>query len=189
MLAVAASPTDNAPEARAYLKLNFGGSRDLPRNFHYGLRLDRDSRYTQLPVALMQMDMSSSGTLDTQLNGMTLMRRSLIANQSEGGAEATAYTAADWGLIVLGAAGVGYAGYEVSKSDDEPTNGGGGSTTGGSTTGGSTTGGSTTGGSTTGLPLLGLAELDRLSNSERASSEYREWLDGGTGQMGDLEAR
>lgn len=241
MLAGAASPTDNVPEARAYLNFDFGGTRALPRNFHYGLRLDRDSRYATIPVPFMQLDFDAKGTLKSHLNGMPVMRRSLIATQGEiaaEGAEAAAadasanagfeaaateaapadaagsevaaegaaesipveevgaeagataaYTAADWGLIALGAAGVAYAGYEVSKSsDDAPAGSGGGSTGGGSTTGGSTTGGSTSGSPLGGI-LLGLSDMEKLGrNSSNPSREYIEWLDGGTGHMGDLEA-
>jgi hypothetical protein len=82
----------------------------------------------------------------------------------------------------------------------------GGSTTGGSTTGGSTTGGSTTGGSTTGSttggttggPTGGITGgilggitgapgfSGRDSSAQHGSSEYQDWLDGGTGHMGDL---
>lgn len=204
MLATAAGPADNAPSTRAYFNYQFGGARNLPSNFHYGLRLDRDSTLAYAPV--MQFDLSDRGTLDARLNGLSLLRRNLVAKQDEAASGAdtaaagggTAYTAADWGLIVLGAAGVAYAGYEVSKSDETPStagsNSGGsttGSSTGGSTGGGNTTGGSTTGGSTTGgLPLLSMAELDRHgAQAERMSREYSEWLDGGSGQMGDLAAR
>ena len=254
MLAVAASPTDNAPEARAYMNFEFGGQRVLPRNFHYGLRLDRDRRYSALPVPFMQMDFDAQGNVKTHLNGMYLMRRSLIATQDEaaaGGAESvaadasaeasvdaaaaeaapadaavaeaapadaaasdpfatetaaaeaapetipveggeaaaaegTAYTAADWGLIVLGAAGVAYAGYEVSKSDDDSAAAASGNSTGG----GGTTGGGATGGLLGGLLLGGSTMMEKLSqaNNTNMAREYVEWLDGGSGHMGDLEA-
>ena len=257
MLAVAAGPANNAPEARVYMNFDFGGAQVLPRNFHYGLRLDRDRRYSAIPVPFMQMDFDAQGNLKTHLNGMYLMRRSLIATQDEaaaGGAETvaadaaaeaapvdaagaeaapadaaaveaapadaaadpfattepaadtaatetipveggeaaaaegTAYTAADWGLIVLGAAGVAYAGYEVSKSDDDSSAASGNSTGGGGTTGGGTTGGGSTGGLLGGL--LGLSDLEKLGrvNNTNMAREYVEWLDGGSGHMGDLEA-
>ncbi|HVT34389.1 MAG TPA: hypothetical protein VHE37_02310 [Nevskiaceae bacterium] len=217
MLAAAAGPADSRPETRAYFSYGFG-AHQLPSNFHYGLRLDQDSRYAAPGTpAVMQVDMSGDGTLNARLNGVNLLSRNFSANQEEGAtaAAATSYSVADWGLIVLGAAGVGYAGYEVSKShkDDSSsssttgTSTGGGSTTGnsttggsttggllgggvlggGSTTGGSTTGGSTTGGSTTG-GVLGLAEYGAQSEASYHTRDYQEWLDGGTGQMGDLRS-
>ena len=213
MLAGASGSADNRPETRAYFNLGFGGASQLPSNFHYGLRLDQDRRYAPANApAVMQFDMSGSGMLNARLNGVKLLQRNLSANQEEGAAVATTtWSAADWGLIILGVAGVGYAGYEVSTSHKDSgsttttgsstggnTTGGNttggllgtgllGTSTGGSTTGGSTTGGSTTGGGLLGTGLLGFAEVDAPSQVTRQSPEYQEWLDGGTGHMGDLE--
>ena len=64
---------------------------------------------------------------------------------------------------------------------------------GGGTTG-TPTGGTTTGGTPTGGLLGGLLGTFRTTThgglaETRNSAEYQEWLDGGTGQMGDLSAR
>ncbi|HVT34388.1 MAG TPA: hypothetical protein VHE37_02305 [Nevskiaceae bacterium] len=219
MLASAASRDESQPEARAYMNLSFGGNAALPKNFHYGMRLDYDHRFVSHPMPpMLQMDFTDNGFSDARFNGLPFVRRYYL-NQAEGAVAAGAagagtastVTVVDWTLLAAGAAGLGVAGYEVSsnsKSDTAPatsgtsTGGGsntgnstggsttGGSTTGGSTTGGSTTGGSTTGGSTTGGSttggLLGFAEYGPQAEATRHTAEYQEWLDGGTGQMGDL---
>ena len=195
MLAAAATP-DSRPETRAYFNLGFGGARELPSSFHYGLRLDQDRRFAPANApAVMQFDVSGAGVVDARLNGLNLLRRDLSANQEEGAAVATTtWSAADWGLIVLGVAGVGYAGYEVAGSHQDsgttsPSSSGGGTTAGGNTAGGGTTGGGTSGnplGGLTGLTTGGLTDIAGAAGDERTSREYQEWLDGGTGHMGDL---
>lgn len=116
------------------------------------------------------------------------------AEAEEAPAEATeggfmSYSAIDWGLLALGAVGVGMAVSETIGGEESPD------TAATSTTGSSTTGGSTTGIPTTGVPTtggvvpLGLASGLTVTYSELSeeSRERLEWLDGGTGHMGDLE--
>lgn len=242
MLAYAAGPADASLESRAYVNFNFGGDRALPRNFHYGLRLDYDQRFLPAAVpSVLQVDFNRAGFNTARLNGLPFMYREYALNQVEtiavGAAAASSTVVVDFTLLAIGAVGVGVAGAAaIDNADDDgsPTSGssaggstaGGGTTgtttgdttgsttgsttgnttgsttgsttgnttgntTGGSTTGGGTTGGSTTGGSTTGGGLtgglLGLSMTEhQRADGERASPEYIEWLDGGSGQMGDL---
>jgi hypothetical protein len=241
MLASAASRDESQPEARAYMNFNFGGARALPKNFHYGMRLDYDHRFVSHPMPpIVQMDFNSYGFSDARVNGLPFIRRVYALNQTEvatipvavgagAGTAVAATTVVDWTLLAVGAAGLGVAGYQAAdnaKSDETTTvaSGGsaaggstsgsatgstsgsatgstsgsttggdtaGGSTSGGSTsggtTGGDTSGGSTSGGSTSG-GLLGFAEYRNMSEATRHTAEYQEWLDGGTGHMGDLAA-
>lgn len=113
----------------------------------------------------------------------------------------------DLSLLVVGVAGIGYLIYEVAQNDDSKaetppaTTGGllggllGGTTTGGllggllgggtgGTTGG-TTGSTTTGGLLGGL--LGGGGYTSIRVSADRDVERLNWLDGGTGQMGDLQ--
>lgn len=158
MLAHAASPNENSLQAKAYMHFNFGGNSSLPSNFHYGLRLDQDPRFLDVPMpSLMQMDFNQYGFNLARLNGLPVAQRSYTLNAV--GAVAAATTVVDWSMIAIGAVGVGFATKEaIDNSKDEvsaPASGGstgGGSTTGGTTgsTTGSSTGGNTTGGSTGG---------------------------------------
>lgn len=135
---------------------------------------------------------------------------------AEGEAAATepgffdSYTFADYALLGVGVVGVGYAISEVVKSEDsdDPA----ASTTTGGTEGGEDplggllglpTGGGTTGGGGSLLgntpplcdPVLGSGEClpfapnSRVQNNLRRDPAYAEWIDGGTGQMGDLVAQ
>lgn len=233
-VASAVGPWDSAPQASAYLTLNFGGVKAMPRNLHYGLRLDHDRRQTAgLLAPILHLDLNGSGVMMARLNGVNLGKRSLIARQdeaapatdpsttpvdgaapaeaapvdtgtpsaettpeavaAEASAEGTTYSAADWGLIALGAVGVAYAGYEVSKSDDDAS---------ASSSGGGDGDGDGGGGGGDVPPLcapgtipppiggecLPLPVLTRRGgeSNDKLSREYQEWLDGGSGQMGDL---
>jgi hypothetical protein len=89
-----ASATDRdeqTPESRAYLSLSFGGERVAPRNFHYGLRLDHDSRFVDGATApLMQFDFTRRGLHDARLNGLSVLKQSYRLRQSEEEAAAEA---------------------------------------------------------------------------------------------------
>jgi hypothetical protein len=278
-VAGASNSDEHNPESRVYLGFSFGGQKIAPRNFHYGLRIDHDSRFLQAPVApLMQFDFTPRGFNDAHVNGLSVIRPAYRLRQAEepasqepaveevtsepaaeapaeevseveevegegeaaaegepgffsrtwagvtgffdglfgGGeeevaedaaapAEAPAETAAaddvtegsflnysvvDWGLLAVGAVGLGFAVGEVSNSSDSDDPG---ATTGGTPTG-ETAGGvgdTSVGGDTSlgGLTPLGLTSTHIRTELSRESRERLEWLDGGTGHMGDLEPR
>ena len=88
------------------------------------------------------------------------------------------YTAGDWALLGVGVIGAGYLIGEAASGDDDPDPSGGETT-------GETTGPAPVGG--IGIPLLTLAP--GIGSGHPGNSEYSQWLDGGTGQMGDLVAQ
>lgn len=225
-----------SPEARAYAQLSFGGSSLAPRDLHYGLRIDHDSRFTDpsLP-AMVQFDYTTRGLSDMRVNGLSALRSSYRLRQNDevaeemvdepgffegignwfgglfgGGSddsaeEATAqaeeapvedvptdgaflgYNAIDWGLVAIGAVGLGFAATEVVNADDKPANAGGGGDGGDGGDGGGCT-------NPNPLPVPpDCLDPPALNGSfgggisdARMDPAYREWLDGGTGQMGDL---
>lgn len=217
-LASAWGPNNDAPEARAFAALSFGESaRSGMSEFFYGMRLDQSyqSRLEGRP-ALAQMHFDRHGFNEARVNGVPFAYTVRLA-QNEGGEGGESspgafsnFTFVDWTLLAVGAVAIGYGISEVVDQEDTPDPSGGGTTTGGTTTGGTTTGGTTTGtplggllgggttggtttGTTTGTPLGGLLGTFRTTSQgadeTRHSAEYQEWLDGGTGQMGDLSTR
>lgn len=87
------------------------------------------------------------------------------------------YSTGDWALLGVGVLGAGYLIAEAASSDDSDA------------PQGSTTGSPQ--GGTTGAPLggvLGILLVDK-NKGYGTSVEYKNWLDGGTGQMGDLIAQ
>jgi len=211
LVAVAAGPMDKEPRAVSYLHFNFGGS-DLPSNFRYGLRLDYDTTWhtrSLLPPVLV-LDFKSNELNRMIVGGVDVVAIPYMLNQIEVAAAAGSMST---GAVVAVAAGVAATAVVVSNASDsgeEPATTGssaGGSTTGGSTTGdttgggttGDTTGGGTTGsttggttGSTTGGGLLGgitggtPTGFVGREGGYASNPEYQDWLDGGTGHMGDL---
>lgn len=249
--AAVANPNDTQPQARAYLSIPFGGApaknKDLNSPFHYGLRVDYDSRLRTLEgrelPALMQLDSDALGNRIASVGGVPFAGRiqpplrqnegdSAPASSGSGG-----FTFFDWSLLAVGVGGVGYLIYEVSKSKDSPdVQNGGGSTTGsttGTTTGvvtgvvntvtgvvtgvvnavtGTVTGAVTnptgvvntvtgvvtgvvntvtgvltgTTGFTGSRSVEGVLPFDPV---EYDGQSYQQWLDGGTGHMGDLKPR
>lgn len=215
-VAIAAAPRNESPEARAYLSMSYGQSK-LPSQFFYGLRLDHDSR-SELALAgappMAQLAFDRKGFSSASLNGLPFTRRVALAQDEEvvsDGGMFSGFTAVDWTLVAIGAVGIGFAIYEVADGKDTPDAAGSSSSSGGSSAGGNTgttTGtplggvlGGTTGtatgstGTTTGTPLggvlggLGGYTSTSASGDDRRSAEYADWLDGGSGQMGDLAPR
>lgn len=191
------------PEARAYFSYTFGGqaSRGQPAPLHYGLRLDHDSRMNavgsdgmrvQLP-ALLQLDRNNRGETLASANGLPFAGFNLRVHQNDSGSgsspdssssgssggstEAGGWTFFDWSLLAIGLGGAGYLIYDATKGKDSPD---------GKSTNSS---GSTTGGGLLGLGLLGLADNPTSYDIDERDFERQHWLDGGTGQMGDLGGR
>jgi hypothetical protein len=199
------------PEARAYFSYSFGGEarRDQPAPLHYGLRLDHDSRLNalggsgvrvQMP-ALLQLDHDNRGQTLASANGLPFAGLNLRMHEGDssgsdssssgsssggGTAEAGGWTFFDWTLLAVGIGGAGYLIYDATKGKDSPDGKvGGGGSTGGST--GGTTGGTT--GGLLGTGLLGLADNPTSYDVDQRDFARQRWLDGGTGQMGDLGGR
>jgi hypothetical protein len=101
----------------------------------------------------------------------------------EGDGTFLSYDAVDWGLLAMGVAGIAFIGSEVADGDDDPDPKAGG-------------------GGTPPLPpcgpgapappncdLPGPLFTARTSATFSESNDHQQWLDSGTGQMGDLQAR
>ncbi|TXH05267.1 MAG: hypothetical protein E6R07_04920 [Nevskiaceae bacterium] len=125
-LAMAASPNETSPELRAYVNLDFGGkTSNFSRSFHYGLRLDQDSRVaarlgrlTPLP-SIMQVDFTGHSGFDSaRINGVPFANH--VAQLNEDGSEGSGYNAWDWGLLAVGVVGLGFGIAEVVKTHDSP---------------------------------------------------------------------
>lgn len=180
---------DRSAESRAsaYVGMEFGGttaaSRDLP--LHYGLRFDQARGHGQqadpfggTPFAMA--DFTAQGLERISFNGVPMVRRVAIPGKRANG-DGTEYQWTDWALIAVAAAGFGYLIYEISEGDDddepEPAPEAG-EDTGGGLLGGGLLGGLLGGGYRDGGYVRGLGE--------RVDPDYQRWLDGGSGQMGDL---
>lgn len=199
MLASAASPDQSSPEARAYLSYSFGAAaqESASSKLHYGLRMDYSRASADVRPPLMQMDFDRAGLVSTRINGLNAVQR-LRLNQDEpppaedtsasggesssessgesssdssGGGSETTYSIIDWSLIAIGAVGIGFIAAESLDNKDEspdppveePDDGGG-----------------LLGG------LLGILLTDESGFSGAPDHERQLWLDGGTGQMGDI---
>ena len=193
------------PEARAYLSYSFGGEarRSQPAPLHYGLRLDHDSRLrerangVQLP-ALLQLDHDNRGETLATANGLAFAGLNLRVHQNDssgsgsdssssgsgsssdssggGTANAGGWTFFDWSLLAVGLGGAGYLIYDATKGKNSPD---------GKST--SSSGSTCTGLLCTGL--LGLADNPTSYDLDERDFARQRWLDGGTGQMGDLGGR
>ena len=195
LIAVAA-PTDKEPRAMSYLQFQFGEY--LPSNFHYGLRLDYDSRFRDglMTPPVLVLDFKSQGLNRMLVGGVDLVRIPYRLNQAEAAAAAGGMSAGTIAAVAVGVVATAVVAKSASSSDDssgQQTTGstaGGGTT--GDTTGGGTTGGGTTGGTAGGGILGGITGgvppgfVGRDSGAVN-DAEYQDWLDGGTGQMGDLK--
>jgi hypothetical protein len=243
-VAGATDPTEPATEGKAYVGFSFGGQKVAPRDFHYGLRVDPDSRFAEglHQAPLMQIDFTRRGLNDARVNGLSVLKQQYRLRQAEeeaaaeggeaaaaeepgffsrtwsgvknffgglfgggdeeeaaeeqpaetaeAGAEAApeeiaegmfmGFNAVDWVLLAVGAAGVGAVASEVSGGDEDPdpTGGGGGGGGGGGT--------QCVPGPIPNLCAPLRSETRGTGNDERVDPAYAEWLDGGTGQMGDL---
>ncbi|PTU32326.1 hypothetical protein [Stenotrophobium rhamnosiphilum] len=188
----------NSPKTTAYLNFGFGGhgkNNDMLSSLHYGLRMDQSNPYsaqiTGQPArpAFMQADFNlRDGFSSALVNGVPFA--SHVKKFDEDGGE-TSYSMLDWGLLAIGAAGLGFGIAEVlkTKDDSDPATTGGG-------------GNPATGlcGIVNGIPVLGpivggvlqcpstgssLAN-NASSGNEKSDYERINWLDKGMGQMGDL---
>jgi hypothetical protein len=181
--------TREQPQARAYLSYNFGGDnhrRGLAAPLHYGLRFDYDGRLRQqdagvVTTPLMQFDHDNRGESVALAGGVPFAAHNLRMNQdgdgsgssSSGGSSEGGWTFFDWTLLAVGVGGAGYLIYEATKGHNSPNAQPASSSSSG-------------GGGLLGTGLLGYAEFPSAGYGETRDFEQQRWLDGGTGQMGDL---
>lgn len=179
-----ANPPQLSPEARAYLSFGFGAPASSQQHFHYGLRLDHDSRLRdELPAPIAQMDFTRQGFNHLRVNGVPVAQTVYQTNQTDG--NTISYSIIDWGALVLGVAGAGFLISEVADGEDDPEPAPAGGGDGGDDGGGDDGGGTPLGGTPLGGVPLGFAQLPGDGQLVEAR-EQQIWLDGGTGQMGDL---
>lgn len=201
------NPDGRMPDASAYVSLGFGGAPQVQAPLAYGfqfgdtsqssVRQQIESRFggdREWRAPLLRVDFSRGGWRTAKLDGVPMFKQKLGLQQDGGGGGwFSDWSALDWGLLVVGTAGVGVLAAQALGGKNSPENST--ATTTGSTTGGSTTG-STTGstGGTTGGGLLGgllggrtggLTSIDN-STEQLRDVEYQRYLDGGTGHMGDI---
>lgn len=179
------------PRASAYLSYGFGGNThrsNAPASLHYGLRLDHDARiHTSSGVTLpplLQLDHDSLGETLASTNGIPFAGRNLRLNDDaggggNGGGSDSGWSFFDWGLLAVGVGGAGYLISQAVRGKDSPKVAP--NSTGSSGSGGSS---SSSGGLLGGLLLTGGSSGGSLD--EDRDFEKQRWLDGGTGQMGDL---
>ena len=180
------------PRANAYLGYSFGGNThrsNAPAALHYGLRLDHDSRiHSSNGVALpplFQLDHDNIGETLASANGVPFAGRNLRLNDdsstsggSTGGGSDSGWSFFDWGLLAVGVGGAGYLISQAVRGKDSPKV----APSNGSSSGGGSS--SSSGGLLGGLLLTGSSGGGAID--EDRDFEKQRWLDGGTGQMGDL---
>ncbi len=111
----------------AYVNFGFGGygkNNDILSSLHYGLRMDSTNPYglqaSGQPVrpAFIKADFNlRDGFSGAMLNGVRFA--SHVRSFDEDGGD-TSYSMMDWGLLALGAAGLGFGIAEVLKTKDSP---------------------------------------------------------------------
>lgn len=203
-MVVGADQGDRATLPGAYFSVRFGGDK-LPSDFRYGLRLDYDAnRYNGVLPALLKLDFTGEGFNKLMINGLDMTHVPYRLNQAEAAGLLSVQSMVAIGGSVAAVAVVATNASDGHSSDHNSggsSSGGGATSGGGSTNGGTTNGGGSVsggggsvsggGGSVSGGAVLGLALTEipagaMPSNDERMDPAYRQWLDGGTGQMGDL---
>jgi len=199
--AMAAGIDSGFGAAQLYMRLGFNEN-TAQRNseMQYGFALDYDRRNANLPgVPAAQVNFDRKGFVNAWMNGTPFARR-VTLQQSEGEvAVGTTYTAVDYGLLAIGALGIGYGISEVVDQKDSSDPGASPSPTPGEEPAPSPSPGGglplpipiPSGGLPLPLPIPipvgGALTFVATSMQEReVTPEYQQWLDAGTGGMGDL---
>ena len=116
--ASAVDPLANRPEAKAYLNLSFGAGADPLSSLRYGLRVDHGYRSALGDAPpIVQVDFSRQGFAFASMNGLPFAYTLRQMNQD--GDEVT-YGIVDWGLLLVGAAGIGFVISEIADGEDDP---------------------------------------------------------------------
>lgn len=187
--AVAADPSQRAPTAAAFVEFDFGGADATPSDssLRYGLQLDHDRRFADVPAAPMfRMAFTPAGFSSAALNGLPFAYRSTTVSQT---GEALEYTVFDYGLVALGAVGIGFAVAEIVDADDEtpdptPTEIGDGENSGE----GGLIGDIVDGVGDVVDGILGGGFRSTQASSALDRSHQPAWLSADFGQMGDLDS-
>lgn len=189
--AMAAGIDSGFGAAQLYMRMGFDESATQHNTqMHYGFALDYDSRHANpAGVPTAQVNFDRKGFLNAQMNGAPFARR-VTLQQAEGEAAAgTTYTAVDYGLLAIGALGIGYGISEVVNQKD--SNDPGAASPG--TPPGTPSPSPAPGGLCTPIPgapclppLPGFAGSSTPFEAGNVTPEYQQWLDAATGGMGDL---
>lgn len=120
--ALSAPKDENSPEFRAYTSFSFGAPQGHSLGLHYGLRMDNDSRISQVnsfdKAAVVQVDFSQkSGFESAHLYGIPLTTPSLMLNEA---GDPSVTTKLLWfgGLFILGGATYGIHEWAHSGGSD-----------------------------------------------------------------------
>ncbi len=211
--AMAAGINSGFGDARLYWRMSFDESARRVAEANYSFVLDYDRRFGDVPpVPAVQVNFDRRGLMNAWMNGMPFARRMALM-QSEGEGEAggaagggATYTAVDYGLLAIGALGIGYGISSVVDQKDTPDAAGSGGPSGSPMASPMASPLSPITGplgpvlapvlaplSPVTDPLspvlgpLGLFTGNSSSFEERAvTPEYQQWLDAGMGGMGDL---
>ncbi|MES2883887.1 MAG: hypothetical protein V4709_03730 [Pseudomonadota bacterium] len=205
--AMAAGVDSSFGEARLYWRTSFGESQSQPSEMKFGMTLDYDRRFENHSLPLQpaaQVQFDRAGFVNASLNGMPFARR-VSLQQAEGEtAGGTSYTVVDYSLLAIGAVGIGFGISEVVNQKDTPDapSAGPGTPPGMPPAGPSSPSVPGVPGlpglpglppgapSLPGLPALpglpGLAGAYQSFEERAVTPEYQQWLDDGTGGMGDL---
>lgn len=187
--AVAADPSQRAPTAAAFVEFDFGGAKTLSSDssLRYGLQLDHDRRFADVPAAPMfRMAFTPQGFNIAALNGLPFAYRSTTVSQT---GEALEYTVFDYGLVALGAIGIGFAVAEIADADDETPDPAPSQTGDGETSGeGSVIGDIIDGVGDVVDGILGGGFRSAPTGWSVNRSHESAWLSASFGQMGDLDS-
>lgn len=119
--ALAAGAATSFGDARLYWRMSFDESAKRASEMSFSAVVDYDRRYGNVPpVPAMQVNFDRRGLMQAYMNGVPFAQR-MTLNQAEGETAAgTSYTAVDYGLLAIGALGIGYGIATVIDQEDTP---------------------------------------------------------------------
>lgn len=176
--ALAAGPDSIGAQASLNVRVDLDNQFKSVSGLHYAAAVDYDRRYLQIPgnATAARVEFDRKGFLTAWLNGLPFAHR-VELQEGEGGGGLSSYNVVDWSLVTIGALGIGYGIYEVvdqkDTRDPKATR----------SAAPPPSGVPVPSGVPTPTPFAGaFYKLDERS----AIPAYQQWLDSGTGGMGDL---
>ena len=197
--AMAAGVDTSLGEARLYWRTSFGERLSQPVDMQFGALLDYDRSYTRHELPLQpaaQVQFDRHGFVNASLNGLPFARRVTSLQQTDGSGDKV-YTVVDYSLLAIGAIGIGAGIAAVVDQKDTPSTARPSTPPGqppaqppaGPSLPGAPAGSPSLPSAPAGSPSFPSAPLSGayVSFEERTvTPEYQQWLDAGTGGMGDL---